>query len=141
MSIRGKELQVSIGGVPLIGVRDVSLTPPAVKECYGKFLAKIAQLPEIVLSLDDVPPGLVASLGGDMSMEMNFRSTRKVWVFPQERFVQYEKSDEDWCRFFGIGHEADQVIDAKLTGVSILKHTSDSITFQSHGGCEMVPRF
>lgn len=27
------------------------------------------------------------------------------WVFPQKRFVEYEPSDERWCRYFGIGHE------------------------------------
>lgn len=26
------------------------------------------------------------------------------WVFPEERFVEYEESDEDWCRYFGFGH-------------------------------------
>jgi hypothetical protein len=27
------------------------------------------------------------------------------WVFPHDQFVEYEPSDEDWCRYFGIGHE------------------------------------
>lgn len=29
----------------------------------------------------------------------------KVWVFPFDRFVIYEASDEPWCRQLGIGHE------------------------------------
>lgn len=28
------------------------------------------------------------------------------WIFPKERFVTYEISDESWCRYFGIGKEA-----------------------------------
>jgi hypothetical protein len=29
----------------------------------------------------------------------------KVWVFPKDRFVEYEPSDEWWCRKYGFGHE------------------------------------
>jgi hypothetical protein len=25
------------------------------------------------------------------------------WVFPESKFVKYEKSDMSWCKFFGIG--------------------------------------
>jgi hypothetical protein len=31
--------------------------------------------------------------------------TETVWVFPQDRFVEYEPKDEWWCRRYGIGHE------------------------------------
>lgn len=31
--------------------------------------------------------------------------TETVWVFPQDRFVEYEPKDEWWCRKYGIGHE------------------------------------
>lgn len=27
------------------------------------------------------------------------------WVFPQDRFIEYEPKDERWCRFFRIRHE------------------------------------
>jgi hypothetical protein len=27
------------------------------------------------------------------------------WVFPKERFVEYEPKDESWCRYFGFGRE------------------------------------
>lgn len=27
----------------------------------------------------------------------------EVWIAPKEPFVRYEKSDEEWCRYFGIG--------------------------------------
>jgi hypothetical protein len=27
------------------------------------------------------------------------------WQFPKERFVTYERSDIEWCRYFGIGEE------------------------------------
>lgn len=28
-----------------------------------------------------------------------------VWVFPKDRFITYEKKDEEWCRPLGIGHQ------------------------------------
>lgn len=28
-----------------------------------------------------------------------------VWVFPKDRFVEYEPKDEWWCRKYGLGHE------------------------------------
>lgn len=31
------------------------------------------------------------------------------WVFPEDRFVTYEPSDESRCRFFGIGCEIEVV--------------------------------
>lgn len=27
------------------------------------------------------------------------------WVFPSDRFVEYESTDESWCRKLGIGSE------------------------------------
>lgn len=27
------------------------------------------------------------------------------WIFPKERFFEYEAKDEKWCRLLGIGHE------------------------------------
>ena len=27
------------------------------------------------------------------------------WVFPKERYVEYEPKDESWCRCFGFGKE------------------------------------
>ncbi len=32
------------------------------------------------------------------------KNTRR-WEFPNDRFVEYEKKDEDWCRLLGIGRE------------------------------------
>jgi hypothetical protein len=29
----------------------------------------------------------------------------RVWVFPKDRFVEYEPKDEWWCRKYGFGHE------------------------------------
>jgi hypothetical protein len=31
--------------------------------------------------------------------------TKVVYKFPQERFVQYEPKDEEWCRYFGLGKD------------------------------------
>ena len=43
------------------------------------------------------------------TFELQYERRRKVWQFPQERFVQYAASDETWCRFFGIGKEVEVV--------------------------------
>lgn len=32
-------------------------------------------------------------------------AVERVWVFPKDRFVEYEPKDEPWCRALGIGHE------------------------------------
>ena len=29
------------------------------------------------------------------------------WQFPDDHFVDYEESDEKWCRYFGIGHDVE----------------------------------
>lgn len=29
------------------------------------------------------------------------------WQFPNERFIEYEKSDERWCRYFRIGRDVE----------------------------------
>lgn len=29
------------------------------------------------------------------------------WVFPEDQFVEYDASDERWCRYFGFGHEVE----------------------------------
>lgn len=37
--------------------------------------------------------------------ELTFEQTRKVWQFPSDRFTKFDESDEEWCRYFGIGKE------------------------------------
>ena len=39
------------------------------------------------------------------------------WIFPKERFVIYEPSDEEWCRYFKIGYEARGFIMGEILGV------------------------
>lgn len=40
-------------------------------------------------------------------IEVSEHAVSRTWVYPTERFWQYEpsKETEDWCRYFGIGHE------------------------------------
>jgi len=33
----------------------------------------------------------------------NLIPLENTWVFPKEKFIIYEQSDEDWCSFFKIG--------------------------------------
>lgn len=46
-------------------------------------------------------------LGYNIVINNNLKPTytETKWVFPKERFVTYEESDEEWCRYFGIGHQ------------------------------------
>ena len=39
------------------------------------------------------------------TVRLEFIHSSKRWKFPDNRFVSYEKSDESWCRFFGMGKE------------------------------------
>lgn len=43
------------------------------------------------------------------------------WEFPQDKFVEYDESDEWWCRALGIGREVTRVIafrtNAAITGI------------------------
>lgn len=32
-------------------------------------------------------------------------AVNRSWIFPKERFLEYDKSDEWWCRKYGVGHE------------------------------------
>lgn len=36
---------------------------------------------------------------------ITFHTRQLKWVFPKEKFVEYEAEDEQWCRYFGIGKE------------------------------------
>ena len=62
---------------------------------------------------------------------------RPVWKFPDEPFVQYEASDESWCRYFGIGKEVlirdsitlhDCAIDQTSSGFSFVSRREPTIT-------------
>lgn len=35
---------------------------------------------------------------------MTSYQTEEVWIPPNDPFVTYERKDESWCRYFGIGH-------------------------------------
>lgn len=41
------------------------------------------------------------------TFKLSWQRKRKEWQFPKERFVEYEPSDETWCRYFGIGKEVE----------------------------------
>ncbi len=40
-------------------------------------------------------------------------STRRGWLFPVDRFVEYEPSDEAWARPLGFGQEGDVATEIK----------------------------
>lgn len=48
--------------------------------------------------------GLMESLNG-LRVRLDASMVERVWVFPVERFVEYEPKDEGWCRRLGFGHE------------------------------------
>lgn len=58
-------------------------------------------------SLSDIRPA--ASLLG-MEIKASRHAPRhhekaRYWRYPDDPFIEYEVSDEDWCRYFDIGHE------------------------------------
>lgn len=58
--------------------------------------------------------GLDMVFGGDQIIVNNDLKPTidegKDWIFPKERFVSYEKSDEEWCNYFGIGRQGQGLI-------------------------------
>jgi hypothetical protein len=38
----------------------------------------------------------------------------KKWIFPKDRFVEYEPKDEWWCRKYGFGHESTDPMDTVI---------------------------
>lgn len=103
----GLKPTVEIGG-KVIEVEDVSFDPGnvVVRQNFNhKESALYLERCSPSISLDGVSPADF-SLREANHVRLVF-ATRKRWKFPVERFVTYEPSDEDWCRYFGIGQEVD----------------------------------
>lgn len=49
--------------------------------------------------------------------------TEKVWVFPKERFFEWEPKDEAMCRRLGIGHEVERGMCYRV-GDTLVAHPS-----------------
>jgi hypothetical protein len=54
------------------------------------------------------------------------------WVFPADPFITYEPKDEDWCRYFGYGHQQNRKID---TGEVVLRRDLPIYAFD-HEACQ-----
>lgn len=67
------------------------------------------------------------------SLEMK-RTVRR-WQFPQHRFVEYEPSDEAWCRYCGIGKEVD-VIETVTIPKAVVRSISPNIETDNFGIAE-----
>lgn len=62
--------------------------------------------------------------GVDIKIDNSFCPTineSRDWIFPNERFVTYEKSDEEWCRYFGIGRQGRGFIMGEIFSVDSSK--------------------
>lgn len=65
----------------------------------------------LVVREDDVPDLLLATR---LDVVITY-SERKRWVFPTDNpFIIYEPSDEEWCRYAGIGHEETYTVEYHL---------------------------
>jgi len=53
----------------------------------------------------------------DNKLKPTINEQKGRWIFPKERFVTYEHSDEGWCRYFKIGHEGRGLILGEVLGV------------------------
>ena len=48
-------------------------------------------------------PGICVPVG--FEVKVSRYAMAEVWVFPHDRFVEWEKSDEELCKRLGIGHK------------------------------------
>lgn len=53
------------------------------------------------------------------------------WLFPKERFVTYESSDTQWCRYFGIGKEQISEVLFVLPDAYVTRVDQHKVTFVS----------
>lgn len=61
--------------------------------------------------------------------------SEKCWVFPKERFFEWEPDDEASCRFLGIGHDGQKTItelypQALVTDIAYDEPKRDTISFR-----------
>lgn len=54
----------------------------------------------------------VSFFGYSIELSFSMKSTimEPEWVFPKSKFVKYEYSDLEWCKFFGIGRPGIQQV-------------------------------
>jgi hypothetical protein len=45
------------------------------------------------------------------------KPTIKEWLFPRDKFITYEKKDESWWRYFGLGKEGSRSIVGDIVGM------------------------
>lgn len=86
---------------------------------YG---TKYRQMIDLMMPRKDFVPHAMATLRGvpvDATEHIPEFQTR--WVFPERRFVQFEKSDEWWARKLGFGHEAKERLVYKI-GSTLMMH-------------------
>ena len=43
--------------------------------------------------------------GYTTTQKIILKSSSKYWKFPNNSLIQYDKSDESWCRYFELGEE------------------------------------
>lgn len=70
-------------------------------------VASKIQVPVHYNGIDMVFDGVQIIIDNDLKPTID---EGKAWIFPKEKFVTYEKSDEEWCRYFGIGRQGQGLI-------------------------------
>lgn len=68
---------------------------------------------------------------------LSIHRSRPVWVFPKERFFEWEPKDEPFCRAYGVGHEEArqerlEFPAAVVTDFNILPSGESVIRFRSY---------
>ena len=64
------------------------------------------------------------------TQSLTFVSKVKRWYFPKNDLVQYEQSDESWCRYFGIGKEIEVVEESVFPNCIPVACDGDSIKYR-----------
>lgn len=60
---------------------------------------------------------------------VELRHKRKRWKFPDDPFVTYEVTDEDWCRYFGIGKEVEEEVTLTIPRAICTQVTANEMEF------------
>lgn len=67
----------------------------------------------------------------NISAQISYHQSKRVWQFPRGRFVEYGPEDESWCRFFGIGEEVEVVQRVVLENMYLVGHSGGRIEFRA----------
>lgn len=105
---------------------DLYMHPETLKEL------RLSAMAHYVLEGFAAPAGLPGLLSGiPIYTSTNCPRYRKKWLPPTERFVEYEASDTEWLKYFGLGCEVDDTSKPAMFMMPRLHRGPSAIAFVS----------